>query len=247
MQVDLPGLNMMTAVVVVLFLIQVCLEIAGGPTGAPAYYLVLGLSWGGFSQGQLWQLVTYALLHGDWFHLLINVLMLWLVGGRVIHILGTGKCFQIIVFGVLGGGLFHLLTGILMLRTGYMESQLVGISGACLALLLTLTTLSPDSRMWPVPVSGKNLGLGIIFAELILWLIQPGLGLPFFSQLGERAIALGGEGVAAMFRISHACHVGGALAGWWVARRLLAPTPSLEALQQMREEREKKMDFGDLG
>lgn len=246
MQVHLPGVDMMTGLVLMLVLIHLFLERAGGPTEAPWYYLNFGLSWDGFSHGKIWQLATYGLLHGDWFHLMINLLMLWLVGGRVIHILGHQWCFKIIVFGTLAGGLIHLLTGLLMLRTGYQESQLVGISGACLALLLTLTTLSPDSRMWPIPISGKNLGLGLIVAELLLWLMQPGLGLPVFSLMGEQIISWsGGDGT--IFRISHACHLGGALAGWWLARRLLAPTPSLESLRQMRSEREKDSELGDLG
>ena len=112
------------------------------------------------------------------------------------------------LFGVLAGGLLHLLTGVLLLRNGYAESYLVGISGACLALLLTLTTLSPNDRFRFLPVSGKNLGLGLIIAELLLWFMHPGLGLPVFSHLGEQLVTWGGPG---LFRISHACHLGGAL------------------------------------
>lgn len=243
-QIQWPGLDVLTGLVLVMILIQVFLSQAGGPAEVPSYYVNFGLSWDGFSHGKIWQLATYGLLHGNWFHLLVNVLMLWLIGCRVIHILGAGKCFKIIAVGVLAGGVMHLLTGLLMLRTGYHESQLVGISGACLSLLLTLTTLSPDSRMWPVPISGKSLGLGLIIAELLLWLMQPGLGLPFFSGLGEQVVAWRGAG---LFQVSHACHLGGALAGWWMARRLLAPTPSLETLRELREKREKESEFGDSG
>ncbi|MCP5534903.1 MAG: rhomboid family intramembrane serine protease [Akkermansiaceae bacterium] len=246
MQVHLPGMDVMTGLALVLVLIHLFLERAGGPSEAPWYYLNFGLSWDGFSHGKIWQLASYGFLHGDWFHLLVNILMLWLIGGRVIHILGHRWCFKIIVIGMLAGGVVHLLTGLLMLRTGYHESQLIGISGACLALLLTLTTLSPDSRMWPVPISGKTLGLGIMLAELLLWLMQPGLGLPFFSSMGEMIIAWSG-GDDSIFRISHGCHLGGALAGWLLARRLLAPTPSLESLRQMRDKREKDRKLEDHG
>jgi membrane associated rhomboid family serine protease len=244
MQVHLPGVDAVTGLVVILVLVHLFLERAGGVMEVPWYYMDFGLSWHGFSDGKIWQLATYGLLHGDWFHLLINLLMLWLVGGRVIHILGHWKCLQIICYGVLGGGVMHLLTG-LMMRSGYNESQLVGISGACLALLLTLTTLSPDSRMWPLPISGKTLGLGLIFAELFLWLMQPGLGVPVFSKMGDQMTLWGGAG---LFQISHGCHLGGAVAGWWVARKLLTAPPSLEKLRQMRSEREKDIGkLGDLG
>ena len=217
-----PGLDMLSGLVLLLITVHLLLLGAGGPSEAPWYYQNFGLSWGEFSHGKIWQLITHGLLHGDWFHLSINVLVLWLVGWRVVEILGTWKCFQIILCGALAGGMLHLFTGILMLRTGYIESYLVGISGACLALLLTLTTLMPYSRLWLLPVSGKNLGLGIMMAELLLWLMHPGLGLPVFCRLGEQLIRWGGPGI---FQISHACHLGGALAGWWIARKLLTTIP----------------------
>ena len=213
---------MVSGFVLILIAIHLVLVGAVGPTGVSWYYQNFGLSWGEFSHGKIWQLVTYGLLHGDWFHLSVNMLVLWLVGCKVVEILGVRKCFQIIVCGLLAGGLLHLLTEILMLRTGYGEIHLVGISGACLALLLTLTTLMPHSRLWLLPINGKNLGLGIIMAELLLWLMHPGLGLPVFCRLGEQLIRWSGPGI---FQISHSCHLGGALAGWWIARKLLTTTP----------------------
>ena len=216
----LPGVDVVSGLVAVLVVVHFLLLLAGGPIGAPWYYQNFALSWGEFSHGKIWQLLTYGLLHSDGLHLVINLLVLWLVGKRVLLILGSRHCLQMMFFGVLAGGLLHLLTGVLLLRNGYAESNLVGISGACLALLLTLTTLSPNDRFRFLPVSGKNLGLGLIIAELLLWFMHPGLGLPVFSNLGELLVTWGGPG---LFRISHACHLGGALAGYLLARRLLAP------------------------
>lgn len=235
--------NVLMALVVVLVLIQVFLSFVGGVERLPEFYLLFGLSWEGVSRGMIWQFVSHALVHGNWLHLMVNVLMLWLVGRRVICILGCRKWGEVVLAGVLGGGVLHVLTGVLQMWQGYPESHLVGISGACVALLLTLTALSPDLRMWPVPVSGRSLGLGVILAELILWLMQPGLGLPVFSSIGEWMVVWVGPG---LFQVSHACHLGGALVGWWLARRLLSLPPSLEDLREMREAREGG-DAGDVG
>jgi len=243
MQVRLPGWDVMTGLVVVMVVIQFVLGRAGGVEAIPSFYRVFGLSWQGFSEGRIWQVVSHALIHANWFHLMLNLMMLWLVGGRVVHILGFKKWIQIVLAGVLGGGFFHLFSGVLMMRTGYPETHLVGVSGACVALLLVLTTLSPDSRMWPIPISGKNFGLGLIVTELILWLMHPGLGLPMFSKMGQQLV-LGGIG--GIFQISHACHLGGALAGWWMARRVLAPPPSLEELQRLRKDREGEQAGGKI-
>ncbi|BDS06173.1 hypothetical protein NT6N_12130 [Oceaniferula spumae] len=236
LRVRLPGADIATALVVVLIATHWIVERAGGPAFVPNLFIHLGLTWEGVRSWGVWQIITYALLHGGWFHLIVNVLMLWLVGGRVIHILGYRGWLKVVVSGVVLGGLLHLLTSAVLVSNGFQEFRLVGISGACYALLITLTTLSPDSRMWPIPITGKNLGLGLIFSELFLWLMRPELGIPWFSAMGLRLVDMGG---GSLFYISHACHFGGAIAGWWLARKLLAPTPSLADLRQMRAEREK--------
>lgn len=244
MQVKSPGMDLATILLVLLIGIHWAVERAGGPAFVPDVFVHLGLTWSGFQKWEIWQIVSYAFLHGSWFHLLVNVLMLWLIGGRVIHILGNRGWAKVILAGVVAGGVLHLVTSMIMTSHGFQETRLVGISGACYALLITLTTLSPESKMWPVPVSGKTLGLGIIIAELLLWLMDPALGIPGLSMMGESMSNMGG---AALFRISHGCHFGGAIAGWWIASRLLAPTPSLEQLQRMRADRERDMGMDGAG
>ena len=211
--------NVVTALVLVLLLLHLVLMFAGGLPGVFWYYENFGLSWDGISHGKVWQLLSYALLHGDWVHLVINLFILWFAGGRVLQMLGQRKSLEIITAGVLVGGLLHLLSGLLPV-TGYRESYLVGISGACFALLLAMATLSPHTRLRLIPLSGKNLGLGIVIGEALLWLMHPDFGLPVLSLLGEQMVAWGG---AELFEISHACHLGGALAGWCLARRVLTP------------------------
>ena len=184
------------------------------------YYANFGLSWDGLFQGKIWQVLSYSLLHGDWSHLLINLFLLCFAGARVSLILGEQKCIELIVFGVLVGGLMHLISETLLLVSGYGESHLIGLSGACFALIFALISISPYTRFRFLPLSRKNLGLGLVIGEVLLWLMHPGLVLPVFSLLGEQMTILGG---AALFEISHACHIGGAMAGWWLANRTLLP------------------------
>lgn len=239
----LPGADFMTAFTVLAILVQFWLgsmvDESGFVTAELEHnYLVLGLSWSGISQWHLWQIVTYALAHGGWFHLVANLLMLWVVGGRVIDILGQKKFVLIVMVGVFAGGLLHLVIDYVVMGRGYPGTQLVGISGGCLALLLTLTTLSPASRVWPFRVSRKNLGFGILLAMLLLLLMTPALNVPVFSHMGKIISENGGSG---LFVISHACHFGGAMAGWLLTSRLLVLRPSLLELQRARSRWEKKM------
>ncbi|NWK57181.1 rhomboid family intramembrane serine protease [Verrucomicrobiaceae bacterium N1E253] len=225
----------MTLLTVSLIAVYALLAVGGGVERWPEPFVWFGLSWDGLSKGRVWQLLSYGVLHGNWLHLWVNVLMLWMVGGRVMHILGWRKCMEIIFYGVLFGGVLHALTGLVFAWTGHDELYLVGISGACFALLLALVSLSPEVRMWPVPVSGKHLGMGLILAELGMWLMHPGLGLPGLSQMGGLVAGWAGGG---LFEISHACHFGGSVAGWWCVRRLLTSPPTLQQLQDERAQRE---------
>jgi membrane associated rhomboid family serine protease len=146
---------------------------------------------------------------------------------------GCKILMKAVFLGVLGGALGHLA----LAPGGEDAPLLVGLSGGCMGLLLLLTTLSPQSRMMPLPVSGKSLGLGILVAELILALADPALGVPVFSVLGQWLIA---QEMGSWFQMSHACHFGGGMAGWILGRWLLRPRVSLKRLRRDRERREAK-------
>jgi len=175
---------------------------------------MFGLSRDGILAGKLWQLVSHALLHGNGVHVAWNVAFVLLVGSRIERIMGPHIMVKATACGIIGGAIGHLLLG----AGGAGAPLLVGLSGGCVGLLLLLTTLAPDSTMFPLPISGKNLGIGILTAEMIFALIDPALGLPGVSSLGK---LLTQHGLGAWFQVGHACHVGGGLAGWLYGRWLL--------------------------
>lgn len=213
--------------------IQMWVGLAGGHDRQPVlgWFEMLGLSRDSFLAGKVWQIFTYGFLHGGWWHAGLNSLFVLVIGSRIEHMTGAVSFLKAIMLGVIGGGICHLL-----LSPGGMGTPLlVGISGGCMALLLLLTTLSPQSRMMPLPVSGKSLGLGIMTAELILALADPALDLPVFSPLGKYLAA---QGMGSWFTLGHACHFGGGLAGWLLGKWLLRPRITLERLRRDRERRE---------
>jgi membrane associated rhomboid family serine protease len=211
--------------VVVILAIQLGVAIGGGPENLRPWFENLGLSREGVFTGKIWQLFTYSLLHGGWLHVGLNALFVLVIGSRIEVMTGRLPMMGVTAAGVLGGGLCHLLLG---------SGLLVGLSGGCLALLLLLTTLSPESRMFPLMISGKSLGLGILLAELILSLINPALGLPGFSRIGRMLVD---QGMGTWFVLGHACHLGGGLAGWLYGRWILRPRVTLDRLRRDRERR----------
>jgi len=224
------------ALVLCIAAIQTAVECAGGFRDPLIWkwYVLFGLSGDGvFHHGRVWQLVTHVWLHGGMTHMLLNGLFLGLVGSRVDRMLGWRAFVRVGVAGVMGGAAGHLAA------TPWSEDMapLVGASGACMALLLFLTTLSPESRMWPLPVSARNLGLGVLVSAAILVVIAPAHGVPGFSAAGRWLEA---HGMGSWFQIGHACHLGGGLVGWLSARWLLRPRWNLEKLQRERARLEER-------
>lgn len=217
-------------IVGVLLAIQALLVFAGGHREWPAVYETLGLSRNALFTGKFWQPATYALLHGNGLHVAINGLALWLLGSKIEYMLGRARLLRSLAFGILGGAAGHLA-----LEAG--DRTLVGASGGIMALLLLLTTLSPESRMWPLPLSGRNLGAGLLMAALALALANPSAGMPGFERFGQW---LERHGMGSWFDIGHACHFGGGVAGWIYGRWILRPRITKESLQRSRERQEAK-------
>lgn len=213
--------------------IQLLVTAMGGQDLLPAraWFETFGLSRQEVLAGKVWQIFTYGFLHGGWLHVGLNSLFLLLVGSRIEHMTGHAIMVRATLLGVLGGGIGHLI----LAPSGSGAPLLVGLSGGCMALLLLLTTLSPQSRMMPIPLSGKSLGLGILTTELLFALADPQLGLPGISALGNW---LASHGMGSGFQLGHACHFGGGLAGWLLGKWLLRPRITLKRLRRDRERRE---------
>lgn len=216
-----------------ILLIELVVTLSGGRDQEPAWgwYQSFGLSRAGFLSGKVWQILSYGFLHGGWAHVFLNAVFILLIGSRIEHMAGRPAVMQTILAGVICGGGVHLV----LAPGGESQPLLVGISGGCLALLLFLTTLSPESRMMPIPISGRSLGMGILAAEGLLALMNPSLGLPGFSSAGRALVDLG---FGVWFELGHACHFGGGLAGWAMGRWLLRPRVTIKRLRRERERRE---------
>ena len=218
-------------VALVLLSIQAWVESRGGYLAVPWWYETFGLTREDFLHGKLWQVATYAFLHGSWLHAMANVGCLLMLGTRIEHFLGSGTLLKILGIGVLGGAVGHLT----LAAGGENAGPLVGSSAACFSLLILITTLSPESRMWPLPVSARNLGLGLLLSFAALALMDPALGVPGISGAGEW---MSRQGLSSWWSIGHACHLGGGLAGWVYGRWLLRPRVTLDRLRRDRARRE---------
>ncbi len=229
-----PGWNLPTMGALLMVLIHCLIEVTGGIQTHQELYHYLGISWFQLGQGYVWGLFTHSFLHGSWTHVGLNALLFFYASARVGHILSARK-ITLLFFGAsaLAGLMHSMMQGLFPVL---LQWPLVGASGGVIGLLLAQTEIFPDSRMLLLPVSGRNMGRGVLVSSLLLFLLTPGLGVPAFSQVGTFVGGLCGED---LFMIGHFYHFIGGLVGLLLVGRLLPPMITLDQLQAERARNER--------
>jgi membrane associated rhomboid family serine protease len=110
-----------------------------------------------YGQLHVWQLVTYMFLHGGLFHILFNMLALWMFGGELERLWGTRYFLKFYFVTGIGAGaltvLVSLIGGFEQLQTAY----IIGASGAIYGLLLAYALYFPDRIIYYIvfPIQAK--------------------------------------------------------------------------------------------
>lgn len=132
----------------------------------------------------VWQLVTYAFLHGGVMHLLLNMYALWMFGSRIENLWGS-KVFTVYYFVcVVGAGLMQLLVS----SQGENVYPTIGASGGVFGLLLAFGMFFPRERLIlifpPIPMEAR--WFVIVFGVIELWFGITGTaeGIAHFAHLG---------------------------------------------------------------
>ncbi|SFR31424.1 Membrane associated serine protease, rhomboid family [Robiginitalea myxolifaciens] len=143
---------------------------------------------------QPWSLVTYSFLHGSFWHLFFNMLLLYYMARIFFNFFGTRRFVNVYFLGVILGGLFFLAAYNIFPAFAASRSPLIGASAGVMAVLIYVCTYSP------------NLPIRIFFFNVKLWHVGA-----FFVLLDLLMIPLGDN---AGGRIAH---LGGALLGYLYA------------------------------
>jgi membrane associated rhomboid family serine protease len=142
----------------------------------------------------VWQLATYMFLHGGIFHILFNMLALWMFGSELERIWGTRYFLKFYFVTGIGAGVLTVLFS--LLPFGFAQqirhSIIIGASGSIYGLLLAYALYFPDRPIYmyfvfPIPAK--------IFVAIMG-------AIAFFSSVSEAS------GVA------NATHLGGLLVGY---------------------------------
>jgi len=154
----------------VVFLFLTLLKVANRDVGE-GISIILSLIPRDVMHGWIWQLVTYSFLHVGLFHILFNMLALWMFGAQLEMDWGWKKFTEFYFFCVVGAALTTIAvayTGVGGVSPG---SGTVGASGGVLGILMAFGVLyaNQEIMLFPIPISirAKYFVAGLVFIELI--------------------------------------------------------------------------------
>jgi membrane associated rhomboid family serine protease len=132
-------------------------------------------------------LVTYQFLHGDIFHLLSNMLFLWVFGDNVEDAMGHLKFLVFYLLCGIVGGLAHAA----LVPGSQSQIPLVGASGAVAGVIAAYLMLHPRVRVWvlafrfiPLRISAAWV-LGVWVATQFMMVLLPDIGpVAWWAHIG---------------------------------------------------------------
>jgi len=134
-----------------------------------------------------WQILTYAFLHdtGSIFHLLFNMLGLWMFGSQVETYLGSKRLLAVYFASVVTAALSQLWVPMLF---GAPPEPTIGASGGVFGLLLAYAMLFPTRKVVPLipPIPMPAWVFATLYAGIELYLGVTGSfsGVAHFAHLG---------------------------------------------------------------
>ncbi|MBZ0199241.1 MAG: rhomboid family intramembrane serine protease [Ignavibacteriaceae bacterium] len=173
---------------------------------------------------QVWQLITYQFMHGNFSHILFNMFALWMFGMEVENMWGSKKFLYFYLSAGIAAGLLHLFLSPLL---GGGAAVTIGASGSIFGVLTAFALLFPDRLIFLyffIPVKAKYLIAGMILLEFLL-------------------VDSANSGVA------HLAHLGGALLGFiWI---LADPSINADIKRMFKrnpyQTNKPKNPFGSMG
>jgi membrane associated rhomboid family serine protease len=150
---------------------------------------------------RVWQPLTYIFLHGGLFHLLFNMLVLWMFGCDLERQWGTQRFRRFFVMIGAGSGICVAAVSLTASYLGIGRSDVptIGASGAIYGILMASAILFPDRQIWLIPFP--------VMLPMRAYVFVIGL-IAFVGAAGSP-----GDGV------SHIAHLSGLLLAWLYLRR----------------------------
>lgn len=135
----------------------------------------------------LWQLFTYLFLHGDIWHLIFNMLSLWMFGSTLERDWGTREFLKYYFICGVGAGICDVVVNVAMGNA----TRTIGASGAIYGLLLAFGVMYPNQTVlmnFMFPIRAKYLVM--IYGAVALLTMRENSGISNVAHLGGMLFGL---------------------------------------------------------
>lgn len=135
---------------------------------------------------QPWSLLSYAFLHGGFWHVFWNMYLLYWFGGYVLNLFTSKRFLTIYLLGAISGGLLYILAYNVFPVFNNVNGSLIGASAAVLAIVIFIATYTPNSevRIFMFRIKLWQFGLAMVILDLVM--------LPSSGNAGGLIAHLGG-------------------------------------------------------
>ena len=119
-----------------------------------------------------WTLITYMFYHQGLWHIIGNMLWLWMFGYIFHDLAGNRKIIPLFIYGAIGGALAFMLAYNFIPTLRVHNANMVGASAGVMAIAVATTMLAPGYRIFPMINGGIPLWvLTVIYLIIDLALI----------------------------------------------------------------------------
>lgn len=131
-----------------------------------------------------WQIVSYGFLHGDFFHILFNMMGLWMFGSELERVWGPKRYLHFYFASVVTAAFAQLLVSSI---TGSVYPT-IGASGGLFGLLMAFGMMFPNRTIVPlfppIPMKAKTFVMVFGGIELFTGVTGTSAGVAHFAHLG---------------------------------------------------------------
>jgi membrane associated rhomboid family serine protease len=162
---------------------------------------------------RIWQPVTYAFLHGGLFHLLFNLLILWMMGGEIERFWGRREFLRYYFLCVLGAAALAFVFAF--------DGRVIGASGGVFGVMTAFALMFPHRPIYiwfVLPVPAWILVLVLFAIELLV--IGSRDGIAHFAHVGGAVTGFLYLKLGLRDRLGWPGPGGRGLVGRWRRRRL---------------------------
>ena len=182
---------------VILFFVQAMFTLQYGKELASGLFRTRVVDWFALSPNvhtilaRPWTILTHMFVHIDVWHVLGNMLWLWVFGYLLHDLTGNRKIFPVFIYGGLAGALAFVLAFNFIPALIAAPAPAIGASAGVMAIAVAVTTIAPGYRVFPMLNGG-----------IPVWIITV-----FYLIVDLATIPISNPG-------GHIAHLAGALAGF---------------------------------